>query len=158
VIGAPLLFIAVYLAFSRLVARCGGSVVPAARVAGLFALTLVPIAIAYHLAHYLSFLAMAGQYVIPLASDPLGLGWDLFGTRNYFARIGLVDARAVWYVSVGAIVIGHVVAVYIAHRTALEAFSDPRAALRSQLPMVALMVCYTMASLWIISQPIVTTR
>src|SRR5205807_10192497 len=65
VIGAPLLFVAVYLIFCRLIAWGGGTDVPVARVAGLYVLTLVPIAIAYHLAHYLSFLAMAGQYLIP---------------------------------------------------------------------------------------------
>ncbi|OGA29985.1 MAG: hypothetical protein A3I65_01185 [Betaproteobacteria bacterium RIFCSPLOWO2_02_FULL_68_150] len=158
VIGAPLLFVAVYLVFARLIAWGGEARVPVTRTAGLFVLTLVPIAIAYHLAHYLSFLAMAGQYLIPLASDPFGFGRDLFGTKNYFVRIGLVDARAVWYISIGAIVTGHVVAVYLAHRTALRAYSDRRLALRSQWPMVALMVCYTMISLWIIAQPIVTIR
>ena len=158
VIGAPLLFVGVYLVFCRLVAWSGDERVPVTRIAGLFVLTLVPIAIAYHLAHYLSFLAMAGQYLIPLVSDPFGFGWDLFGTRNHFVRIGLVDARAVWYLSIGAIVIGHVIAVYLAHCVALQAYSDRRAALCSQWPMVALMICYTMTSLWIIAQPIVTTR
>jgi hypothetical protein len=158
VIGAPLLFVAVYMFFCRLIAWCGGARVPVARVAGLFVLTLVPIAIAYQLAHYLSFLAMAGQYLIPLASDPFGFGWDLLGTRNYFLRIGLVDARAVWFVSVGAIVVGHVAAVYLSHRVALRAYADRRSALRSQWPMLALMVCYTMTSLWIMAQPIVVIR
>ena len=158
VIAAPLLFVGVYLVFCRLVAWSGDARVPVTRIAGLFVLTLVPIAIAYHLAHYLSFLAMAGQYLIPLVSDPFGFGWDLFGTRNHFVRIGLVDARAVWYISIGAIVIGHVIAVYLAHCVALQAHSDRRVALRSQWPMVALMICYTMTSLWIIAQPIVTTR
>jgi hypothetical protein len=158
VIGAPLLFVAVYIVVCRLIAWGGGARVPVSRIAGLYVLTLVPIAIAYHLAHYLSFLAMAGQYLIPLASDPFGFGWDLFGTKNHFIRIGLVDARAVWYIAIGAIVTGHIVAVYLAHCVALKANSDRRAALRSQWPMVALMVCYTMTSLWIIAQPIVTTR
>jgi hypothetical protein len=158
VVGAPLLFIAVYLVFCRLVAWGTDAHVPVARIAGLYVLTLVPIAIAYHLAHYLSFLAMAGQYLIPLASDPFGLGWNLFGTKNYFIGIGLIDARAVWYIAIGAIVIGHMIAVYLAHCVALKTNPDRRVALRSQWPMVALMVCYTMASLWIIAQPIVTTR
>jgi hypothetical protein len=157
-IAAPLLFVAVYLVFCRLIARAGDGRVPATRIAGLFVLTLVPIAIAYHLSHYLSFLAMAGQYLIPLASDPFGFGWNLFGTKNYFVRIGLVDARAVWYLSTGAIVMGHIVAVYLAHCVALKLYSDRQLALRSQWPMVALMVCYTMTSLWIIAQPIVTIR
>jgi len=158
VIGAPLLFVAVYLVVCRLIAWCGDARVPVARVAGLFVLTLIPIAIAYHLAHYLSFLAMAWQYLISLVSDPFGFGWDLFGTKNHFVRIGLVDARAVWYISIGAIVVGHVVAVYLAHCVALKLYADRRIALRSQWPMIALMVCYTMTSLWIIAQPIVTTR
>ncbi len=158
VLGAPLLFVGVYLVFCRLTAWSVDARVPVSRVAGLFVLTLVPIAIAYHLAHYLSFLAMAGQYLIPLVSDPFGFGWDLFGTKNHFVRIGLVDARAVWYISIGAIVLGHVMAVYLAHCVALHAYADRRIALRSQWPMVTLMICYTMTSLWIIAQPIVTMR
>lgn len=78
--------------------------------AGRFVLTLVPIAVAYHLAHYLSFLLLAGQFIIPLASDPFGFGWDLFGTTLYRINIGIVDARFVWFMAVGAIVAGHVVA------------------------------------------------
>lgn len=155
----PALFLLVFLLFCALIARCGASTsqpaLPLGRVAGHFVLTLVPIAIAYHFAHYLSFLAMAGQYLIPLASDPLGLGWDLFGTRLYFIRLGLVDARAVWYVSLFAIVAGHVAAVWLAHVCALRLFGSRSAALRSQYPMLALMIAYTLLSLWIIAQPIV---
>jgi hypothetical protein len=163
--ASAVLFLAVYLGFCRLIARYGESpsrdgVGRAAgrsvsRIAGLFVLTLIPISIAYHLAHYLLFLVMAAQYLIPLASDPLGVGWDLFGTRNYFVRFGLIDARIAWYVSVAAIVAGHIIALYLAHLQALREFRDRQAALRSQWPMLALMVCYTMVSLWIIAQPIV---
>jgi hypothetical protein len=64
----------------------------------------------------------------------------------------------VWYVAVGAIVTGHVAAVYLAHRLSLREFADRRAALRSQLPMVCLMIAYTMLSLWTIGQPILTSR
>ena len=84
----------------------------------------------------------------------MGLVWH----ENHFIRIGLVDDRAVWYISIGAIVIGHVVAVYLAHGISLRAYSDQQVALRSQWPMVALMVCYTITSLWIIAQPIVKIR
>jgi hypothetical protein len=54
-------------------------------------------------------------------------------------------------------VIGHIIAVYLAHATALLTFSERRAALRSQISIVVLMVGYTMLSLWILSQPIVET-
>ena len=124
---------------------------------GSFVLSLVPIALAYHLAHYLSFLLIVGQYVIPLASDPFGLGWNLFGTRLYMVDIGIVGARFVWITSVVAIVIGHIVAVWLGHVMALRTFRDNRAALLSQVPMLLLMVGYTMLSLWILAQPVVET-
>ena len=156
----PTVFLLVFLACCRLIAWCGKSesLPPAStlQTAGLYVLSLVPISIAYHFAHYLSFLAMAVQYLIPLASDPFALGWDLFGTKLYFIRLGVVDARMVWYVSLFAIVAGHVAAVYLAHITSMRQFRNQESATRSQYPMLALMVAYTLLSLWIISQPIVT--
>ena len=155
---ALLVFLALYLSTCGAIVRLGSNDPTAsrARTAGLFVLTLVPIAIAYHVAHYLSFFLLASQYLVPLASDPLGRGWDLFGGARHFVRVGVVSAQAVWYVSLAAIIAGHVIAVYLAHAVALREFGSRRAALRSQLPMVALMVGYTMISLWIIAQPIVS--
>jgi hypothetical protein len=126
-------------------------------IARLFVLSLIPIALAYHLAHYLSYLAIVGQYMIPLASDPFGFGWDLFGTSLYFVDIGVVNARFIWFISVFAIVTGHIVAVWLAHMMALRLFKERRAALLSQVPMLLLMVAYTMLSLWILAQPVVET-
>jgi hypothetical protein len=117
--------------------------------------TLLPIALAYHVAHYLSYLLVAGQVVIPLASDPLGRGWDLFGTARYQVALGIVGARFAWYTAVIVIVAGHVLAMYVAHRLALERFPDRRSARRSQYPLPVLMVGYTMLSLWILAQPVV---
>ncbi len=151
----PGVFAAVYLAVSRLIAAAGGGRLAVSAVAGHFVLTLVPIAIAYHLSHYLSYLLIAGQGIIPLASDPFGFGWDLFGTGSHRIDLGIVTAKTVWWVAVSAIVAGHVVAVLLAHVIALRVFPTPRRALLSQLPMLVLMVGYTMLSLWILSQPIV---
>ena len=91
----------------------------ALEVARSFALTLVPIAIGYHVAHYLVFLLVQGQYIIPLLSDPFGRGWNLFGTAGYRVDIALAGARFAWYTAVGAIVTGHVLAVYLAHVRAI---------------------------------------
>jgi hypothetical protein len=154
----PLLFGLVYLGFARWMAWMGDDELSTGAVARLFVLSLVPIAIAYHLAHYFTYLLIQGQLLIRLASDPLGLGWDLFGTARYRPDIGIVGARAVWYTAVAAIVAGHVIAVYVAHAVALREYRDRRAALRSQLPMLVLMVGYTVVSLWIIAQPIVESR
>ena len=119
--------------------------------------TLLPISIAYHVAHYFSYLVNGSQLVIPLLSDPFGFGWDLFRTAAYKPDIGFVGPTLQWYVAVGAIVVGHVIAVYLAHVKALTVFGARRVAVRSQIPIVVFMVGYTMLSLWIISQPIVET-
>lgn len=155
----PLLFLATYVGFAVLVQLAGwlggGRRLPLGLIVGSFVLTLVPIAIAYHLAHYFLFLLQTGQLLVPLISDPFGFGWDLFGTAAFQLRIDVMNARLAWYLSVAAIVLGHVLAVYLAHVMALRIYGTPSAAFWSQAPMVGLMVGYTMISLWILSQPIV---
>jgi hypothetical protein len=152
-ITGPLMLTGFYLVVIALMARISGQ--KPANLSGLFVLSLIPIAIAYHLSHYFSLFAVAGQFIIPLASDPFGYGWDLFGTMLYRIDIGVVDAKSIWYLSVIAIVTGHVVAVWVGHVTASSVFRDSRVAGRSQYPMLVLMVSYTMLSLWILAQPIV---
>jgi hypothetical protein len=151
----PCIFIAIYMAFSLAIAAFGGGYISTLDVAGYFVLSLVPIAIAYHLSHYLSYMLITGQNIIPLLSDPFGFGWDLFGTVGYKVDIGIVTAKQVWYMGVAAIVIGHVIAVYVAHIMAIRVFAERLAALKSQVPMLVLMIGYTMVSLWVLSQPIV---
>ena len=152
---SPLLFLLVYLGFCWLAKEVPDSELLVTEIAGLFVWSLVPIAIAYHLAHYLSYLLLAGQLIIPLASDPFGIGWDIFGTTSYSLNIGIIGAKFVWYTAVIAIIVGHVFAVGVAHFIALRVFGSASAALKSQYPFLVLMVAYTMLSLWILSQPIV---
>jgi len=154
-LASPFVFIAVYLGFSTLMAVSSGARPLVGDLARTFVYTLVPIALAYHLAHFFSFLLIQGQLIIPLASDPFGFDWNLLGTAGYRVDIGIVDARFAWITAVVAIVIGHIVAVYLAHAIALRTFSERWPALRSQVPMLVLMVGYTMTSLWILAQPIV---
>ena len=149
------LFVALYRAVATCIAHYSGNRMTADTASRAFVLTLVPIAIAYLIAHYLSYFLIQGQLLIRLTSDPFGFGWDIFGTARFRPDIGIVGARFVWYTSLIAIVVGHVAAVWLAHIIALRRLSDPRLAIRSQIPMLALMVAYTMLSLWIIAQPIV---
>ena len=153
----PAIFLGVYLTFCMAMAVTSGTAVPVATFARAFVFSLIPIALAYHLAHFLSFLLIQGQLIIPLASDPLGRGWDLLGTADYNIHIGIVNVRFAWFTAVIAIVTGHIIAVYVAHVVALRTLRERPAALRSQYPMLVLMVGYTMVSLWIIAQPIVET-
>ena len=150
----PAIFIGTYLVFSQLMALAAGDDLPVSDIARAFVYSLVPIALAYNIAHFFTLLAIQGQLIIPLASDPFGYGWDLFGAADYRVNIALVNARFAWLLSVGAIVLGHISAVYLAHVIALRTMRDNRSAMRSQYPMLALMVMYTVISLWIVAQPI----
>ena len=151
----PLIFLAAYLGFVKLSQVAGGAGVSLRRLAPAYVYTLVPIAIAYQVAHYYTYLLIQGQAIIYHLSDPFGWGWDLFSTAEYEIRAGVVSAAFVWYSQVLLIVAGHVLAVYLAHLVSLRFLGSQKQALRSQLPMLVLMILYTIFSLWILSQPIV---
>ncbi len=149
----PLVFSLVYLTTCAVMARLSGeSTVQTAR---RYVLSLVPIAVAYHLAHYLTYLLVQGQMIWPLLSDPFGLGWDLLGGHGFYLDPTVIDARVVWFTALVSIIIGHVASLWLAHQETLQRHRA-KAALRLQIPMVVLMVAYTMLSLWILSQPVVT--
>jgi hypothetical protein len=150
----PIVFLGAYWVTAWCMARLVG-VRGVSRVACAFVLSLVPIAVAYHLAHYFSLLLTAGQFIIPLASDPFGFGWNLFGTAGYKVDLGILSPYVFWYSAVALIVAGHAIAVWVAHLEAWRLFGNRRDALASQVPLLVLMVAYTMLSLWILAQPIV---
>ena len=148
------LFLGAYLGFVGLSRVLGGGR-GFRRFAAAYAFSLVPIAVAYQVAHYYTLLLVQGQAFVARASDPFGWGWDLFGTAGFQPSYGLVGAGFVWYSQVALIVAGHVIAVYVAHLISLRLLGDPKRALLSQIPMLGLMVLYTVSSLWILAQPIV---
>ena len=108
-----------------------------------FGHTLIPISAGYMVAHYFSLLAYNGQNLWPLANDPLGKGSDLFGGAAAGIDYGIVSATGIWYVQVGALVVGHVAGLVLAHDRALEVYGSARAATRSQIVMLILMVAFT---------------
>ena len=116
-----------------------------------FAHSLIPIALAYVVAHYFSLLAYQGQALAALASDPLGDGSDLFGTAGATIDYNVISATGIWYVQVAALVIGHVAGLTLAHDRALIVFRRVRDATRSQYWMLAVMVGFTSLGLWLLS-------
>jgi hypothetical protein len=124
--------------------------------ARVFAHALIPIAAGYLVAHYFSLLAYNGQDLWRLASDPLGNGSNLFGGANASIDYGVVSATGIWYVQVGALVVGHVAALVLGHDRALELYGSARAATRSQIVMLALMVAFTCLGLWLLSAALQT--
>jgi hypothetical protein len=123
-----------------------------ARLEQAFIGSLIPIAIAYLIAHYATLLLVQGQLAIPLASDPFGHGWDLFGTLDYRVNVQPLSADQIWYLQAGALVTGHVLGLVIAHDKALALFGSSKVALRTQYAMLALMVLYTVGGLWLLSR------
>ena len=117
--------------------------------------SLIPIAFVYNMAHYWTFLFGTGQGIISLVSDPFGFGWNLFGTAYFTPDYRFINAKLVWYTQVIMIIVGHVAAVLIAHMVMVRLISDQRKVLVSQLPILALMILYTISSLWILSQDII---
>lgn len=157
VVLVPAIFLGVYMVFAsgiRLLSRDSDTGTGVARA---FVFSLVPIALAYNMAHFISILLIQGQQIIPLLSNPFGFGWDLLGTADYRVNIGIINAKIAWFISVGAIVLGHIISVYIAHVVALRRVADHSLAIRGQYPMLLLMVFYTATSLWILAQPIVVS-
>jgi hypothetical protein len=118
-----------------------------------FAHTLIPIALAYLVAHYFSaFLYQEQAQFTYILSDPLGHGSDLFGTAGGGINYGIVGSNTVWYVQVAALVIGHVTALTLAHDRALGVYDSIRNASRSQYFMLAVMVAFTCFGLFLLSQ------
>jgi len=116
-----------------------------------FLLSLVPIALVYAVAHYFTSLLIQGQYALPLGSDPFGFGWDVLGLADYQPNLAPISPNMVWYVQVGALVAGHAVGLAVAHDRAVSML-PVRDALRSQYPLLALMVVYTVGGMWLLSR------
>jgi hypothetical protein len=116
---------------------------------GVFIASLIPIALAYAIAHYFTLLVNQGQYAIPLLSDPFGKGWDVIGTADFRPEV-FDSANAIWYVQVAVLVIGHVLGLVLAHDRAVAIWGSAKTAIRTQLAMLTLMVVYTCTGLWLL--------
>ncbi len=156
-VGMFVLLAAVFLACVAAGERLSGRPVGFASAAGRLVWSIIPISIAYHFSHYLTALAVDGQYALAAISDPLMTGLDLFGTAGMHVRAGTVlgaeAAWTIWNLQAAAIILGHVMAVVVAHAIAFRLYRDPARAVRSQLPLAALMVVYTVFGLWLLSSP-----
>jgi hypothetical protein len=133
-----------YVLGTRLSGRLAGQE-PAVQ-PGRYAATVIPIALGYTVAHYFSLLMLDGQTTWILVSNPFGAaGVDLFGTYGNRVDLTAVSADVIALVQVGAIITGHVVGVILAHERAL--LSARRARASDQLPLVLVMVIFTLGGL-----------
>lgn len=114
-----------------------------------FSHSLVPLLVAYSVAHYFSLVFFEGQDFLALLSDPFAAGWDIFGTAHFRIDYRAVSVELIAWVQALAIVVGHVAGVMVAHDRAVELFPR-RIALRSQYPLLAVMVGYTVTGLMLL--------
>ena len=130
-------------------------VVQVARRVGLAAMGagLVPVAVGYLTAHYLTYLLTEGQRIIVALSDPLQQGWDLFGTIGFEPREDWLAGSLVWTIQVSAVVIGHVVGAWLGHSAVRQERAEGKSV--SQWPLAALMIGMTMLALWSLGQNLV---
>ena len=143
-IGVIAIVSAAYFIASYLAAAIGGTDRRGAPARSIH--SLVPIALAYSVAHYFSLLVFEGQTAWRLMSDPLGRGWDLFGTANHRIDYLALTTTTIAVVVTSALVIGHVAGVALAHDRSAEDVGGPRAAI-AQLPMAAVMIGLTITGL-----------
>lgn len=137
--------------------RIARSPMPPLAAFALFAPSILPIALGYHIAHYLTAFLVDGQYVLAALSDPLGTGADLLGLGAFHVTTGFLNTpgpvRIIWLSQAGAVVAGHILAILLAHALAVRAFGSNLRALLSQAPLAGFMVAYTFFGLWLLASP-----
>jgi hypothetical protein len=127
------------------------------RMAGALAASILPISIGYQFAHYLTAFLVNGQYAAIALTDPFALGWFAAEERMHRVTTSFLSHHAgvtlIWNLQAAGIVVGHVVAVLVAHLVTLRTAADRRSVLLSQAPLALLMVAYTLFGLWLLSTP-----
>ncbi|MFB6296392.1 MAG: hypothetical protein ABEH66_06085 [Halobacteriales archaeon] len=138
------LFYRVYKTASRKARETAGTYVTAAYLARYFAPALLPIAAGYHVAHFLGYLLSLLPALIAVLPHPLS-------APPYSYVLSVPD----WFGIVGVLLVllGHVLAIWIAHARSFELFPGVFKPIRSQYPLTVVMIFYTMASLWVVVQP-----
>ena len=121
---------------------------------------LLPIAVGYLVAHYLTYLLIDGQRIVVALSDPFQRGWDLFGSAFYETSGAWLPPGLVWTVQLAAVVGGHMLGAWGGHVVA--ALDAPRemtaGTLRTrQIPLAVVMVALTTLTLWSLGQALVVT-
>jgi hypothetical protein len=156
-LAANAALIAVVAAATTLGMRLIGERQPVLQGLRLFSPSILPIALGYHVAHYLTSFLVDGQYTLVALSDPFLTGADYLGLGQFYVSTGFFGStdtvRAIFLTQAGAVVTGHVLAVMLAHAIAVRAFGTNRRAALSQAPLALFMIGYTLFGLWLLASP-----
>lgn len=122
-----------------------------------FAPTVLPIALGYHISHFMISFLVDGQYLLAVLGDPLATGANLFGLAQTRVTTGFLNTpdsvKTIWLTQAGIVVAGHILSVLLSHAVAMKLFATPRRAALSQIPIGVFMVLYTLFGLWLLAAP-----
>jgi hypothetical protein len=120
-------------------------------------LSIIPIALGYHFAHFFIYFLVNGQYALLALSDPLTSGANYLGLAKTQVTTGFLKTKdsvqVVFFIQAAAVVVSHVISVLIAHIIAARLYKTKRATLISQIPLAIFMVLYTIFGLWLLATP-----
>ncbi|MEE8401886.1 MAG: 4Fe-4S binding protein [Candidatus Hydrothermarchaeaceae archaeon] len=150
IITLPILVYYIFAVISK--ATSGDTRVPLKTVFISYAYPFLPIALLFHLAHNSMHLFSEGQGLIPILSDPMGRGWNLFGTATWTLK-PILSMGTIMNMQMLLMAVGFIYAVYIGHSISLRTFSDRRHSLKSLFPMLILMILASIAGIWLLMQP-----
>lgn len=156
-IAANILLPVLFAVFVKLGLMMAGSTISLAPAFSRLAVAVLPIALAYHFAHYLPSLLVNAQYSLAAASDVWATGADYLNLGVFYVTTGFFNShdtvKIIWLSEAGAVVVGHILAIVISHAMALELLPTERKAVLSQIPPAIFMVLYTLFGLWLLASP-----
>ena len=122
-----------------------------------FALTILPIAIGYHIAHFLPTFLVKIQYAVAATSDPWSTGADYLGWGTFYVTTGFFNSietvRVIFLAQAIAVVAGHILSIQCAHAVAIRLIGDNRRTVLVQVPLALFMIVYTLFGLWLLATP-----
>ena len=129
--------------------KVGGSDLELNHVSNLFGHTMLPIAFAYHVTHYLTLLLFESQTFFYRFNDPIGIGMNLLNvqepTINYF-----VEPLVIWGIQVAVTLLGHMLSVVLAHDLAVKLFGHQQSD-KTQYIFLFITVALTLQALFVLS-------
>ena len=123
----------------------------------VLAVGILPIAFAYHVAHFLTAFMVNIQYAVAASSDPMHTGADLLALGTFYVTTGFFNThqtvQAIWLFQAGTVVLGHLLSVLLTHALAVKLWGNGRAAVIGQVPLAVFMIFYTFLGLWLLASP-----
>ena len=95
--------------------------------------------------------------MIKILSDPMGSGADLLDLGTFYVTTGFFNTpgtvKVIFLAQAGAVVVGHVIAILLAHALAVRGHDTNWRAVLGQAPLALFMIAYTFFGLWLLASP-----